>query len=425
MHDWNRSYKAIWIAEFIAIAGFATTTPIVPLYFRELGMTDTASLNFWTGLTHTGASLAMAFFAPIWGSLADSYGRKLMLLRAMFGGALLIGLMALATEPWQVAVLRTIQGALTGTVAAANVLTASLVPTAQLGYRLGLMQMAIYLGNSIGPLFGGVVGDAFGYRYNFLATGLILSSAGFIILGFVREDFTPKPRSGSILRNAIPDLSPLKQVPVLASLMGVLFLVQFANSVTVPMLPLFIVQLSANAQAVGSMSGLIIAASSMSGALAAGLIGKVSGKVGYAKTLLFCLGGAFLFYLPQGLIQAPWQLLVLRMGSGAFLGGTMPSVNALIATSCAKDRQGATFGLSSSISSMGMAIGPAVGAVVATAAGYRSVFFVTTLALGLVGVLIGKNIRRPGPGGVASVASGPGTARLEAAEPGTARSDQT
>lgn len=419
MNNWNRSFKAIWVAEFIAIAGFATTTPIVPLYFRELGMTDTASLNLWTGLTHTGASLAMAFFAPIWGSLADSYGRRLMLLRAMFGGALLIGLMALATEPWQVAVLRTVQGALTGTVAAANVLTASLVPTAQLGYRLGLMQMAVYLGNSIGPLFGGVVGDALGYRYNFMATGVILVSAGLIIIGFVREDFTPKPRSGSILRNAIPDFSPLKQVPVLASLMGVLFLVQFASSVTVPMLPLFIVQLSANSQAVGSMSGLIIAVSSMSGALAAGLIGKVSGKVGYGRTLLFCLGGAFLFYLPQGLIQAPWQLLVLRIGSGAFLGGTMPSVNALIATNCAKDRQGATFGLSASISSMGMALGPAIGAAVATAAGYRSVFFVTTIALGVVGVLIGRNIQHRSPGEAV-----PCDARAVASGTGTARNDQ-
>jgi MFS transporter, DHA1 family, multidrug resistance protein len=394
MHDWNRSFKAIWIAEFIAIAGFATSTPIVPLYFREMGMTDTASLNFWTGLTHTGASLAMAFFAPIWGSLADSYGRRLMLLRAMFGGALLIGLMALTTEPWQVAVLRTLQGVVTGTVAAANVLTASIVPTAQIGYRLGLMQMAVYLGNSVGPLFGGVVGDTLGYRYNFIATGIILSAAGFIIVYFVKEDFTPKPRSGSILHNAIPDFSPIRQVPLLATLMGILFLVQFASSVTVPMLPLFIVELSANATAVGSMSGLIIAASAISGALAAGLIGKISGTVGYAKTLFFCLAGAFLFYLPQGLIQAPWQLLALRIGSGAFLGGTMPSVNALIATTCSKDRQGATFGLSSSISSMGMALGPAIGAAVATAAGYRAVFFITTIALGLVGAIIGRSIQR-------------------------------
>lgn len=398
MHSWNKSFKAIWVAEFIAIAGFATTTPIVPLYFREMGMTNTASLNFWTGLTHTGASLAMAFFAPIWGSLADTYGRRLMLLRAMFGGALLIGLMALTTEPWQVVVLRTLQGVVTGTVAAANVLTASIVPTAQIGYRLGLLQMAIYLGNSIGPLFGGVVGDTLGYRYNFIVTGLILMVAGLIIVGFVKEDFTHKQHSGSILRNAIPDFSHLKQVPVLASLMGVLFLVQFASSVTVPMLPLFIVELSTSAQAVGSMSGLIIAASAMTGALAAGIIGKVSGRLGYAKTLLFCLAGAFFFYLPQGLIQAPWQLLVLRMGSGAFLGGTMPSVNALIASNCAKDRQGATFGLSSSVSSMGMALGPAIGAAVATAAGYRSVFFVTAMALGLVGMLIAKSIHHPGPG---------------------------
>ncbi|PKL08088.1 MAG: MFS transporter, partial [Spirochaetae bacterium HGW-Spirochaetae-7] len=108
MNDWKRSFNAIWIAELIAIAGFATSTPIIPMYFKDLGMTDPSSLNFWTGLTQTSSSLAMALFAPIWGSLADSYGRRLMLLRAMIGGALLLGLMAFATEPWQITVLRTL-----------------------------------------------------------------------------------------------------------------------------------------------------------------------------------------------------------------------------------------------------------------------------------------------------------------------------
>ncbi len=38
--------------------------------------------------------MALAIFAPIWGSLADSHGRKLMLLRAMIGGTVLLGLLA-------------------------------------------------------------------------------------------------------------------------------------------------------------------------------------------------------------------------------------------------------------------------------------------------------------------------------------------
>jgi len=309
MNNWKRSFNAIWVAEFIAIAGFATSTPIIPLYLRDLGLTDQASLNFWTGLTQASSSIAMAVFAPIWGSLADSYGRSLMLLRAMLGGALLLGLMSLATEPWQIAVLRTLQGCVTGTVSAATVLTASITPVKEVGYRLGLMQMAVYLGNSAGPLFGGIVADTLGLRINFLATSGLLVLAAFIVTRYVKEEFIPKPRTGSLLRNAIPDFSPLTRIPALGSLMGVVFAVQFAAAVVSPMLPLFIMHLTGQTTGVGSLSGLIIAAGSLSGAFAAAAIGKVSGKFGYGRTLIVCMIGATAFYLPQGLVTSPWQLL--------------------------------------------------------------------------------------------------------------------
>jgi len=396
MKNWKESFNAILIAEFLAIAGFATTTPIFPLYFKSLGIVDTASLNFWSGLTQTGGALAMAFFAPIWGSLADNYGRRLMLLRAMFGGALIIGLMAFTTSPWQVAVLRTLQGCVTGTVAAATVLVASITPREELGYRLGLVQMAVYLGSSIGPLFGGVIADTLGLRANFTATSALLLAGAFIVTSFAHEDFTPKPRTGSILRNAVPDLSPVFKTPVLASLMAVVFAVQFASSVVVPMLPLFIIQMIGNSTGVNSLSGLIIAAGSVSGALAAVMIGKVSGRFGYGRTLIVCMAGATLFYVPQGLATTPWQLLLLRFGSGVFLGGTMPSVNALIASSCDRDKQGSTYGLSSSMANIGAALGPAVGATLATMAGYPSVFFATSGILGVIGIGIAVSMRKRG-----------------------------
>ncbi len=152
------------IAEFLAIAGFSTSNPIIPLYLRDLGVTDTAALNAWTGAINGLAAFVMALAAPIWGALADNYGRKLMLLRAMGGGAILMGLLAITTSPWQVLVLKGIQGAITGTVAAATVLTASLVPANQIGYYMGLLQMAVFAGNSAGPLIGGVVTDIAGPR---------------------------------------------------------------------------------------------------------------------------------------------------------------------------------------------------------------------------------------------------------------------
>lgn len=394
MNDWKRSFNAIWVAEFIAIAGFATTTPIIPLHLKAMGLSDAGSLNFWTGLIHASSSIGLAVFAPIWGSLADSYGRRLMLLRAMLGGAVLIGLMALTTAPWQLLVLRTMQGCVTGTVAAATVLTASIVPSAEAGYRLGLLQMAIYLGNSIGPLFGGVVADVFGVRVNFLATSVLLLAAALIVGRRVHEDFTPRPRSGSILRNAVPDLSPLAGSRALGSLLAVVFAVQFASAVVAPMLPLVVMGMTGSEAGVGSMSGLIIAAGSVSAALAAAAIGKVSGRLGYGRALALCMFGATAFYLPQGLATTPWQLFFLRLGSGIFLGGTMPSVNALIAAHCDRDKQGSTYGLSSSISNAGAALGPAFGATLATAGGYPSVFFATGGILGAVGLAVTAALRR-------------------------------
>ena len=388
MQAWKRSFYVIWFAILIAIAGFNTTTLIIPLFLRDLGITDPGRLNYWNGLSQSASALALALFAPIWGSLADGYGRKPMILRAMFGGAVLISLMALTTAPWQIFALRTLQGCVTGTAAAATVFVVSIVPREEAGYRLGLLQTAIFLGSSIGPLLGGIVADTAGPRVNFLATGIILAIAGFLVLRFVDEEFVPSPRPGSVLRNAVPDLTPALRNPALAALLIVTFSVQFASAIAVPILPLVVLHMAGPQPGVGTLSGLIIGAGSLAAALAAAVVGRVSGRVGYGRTILGCVAGALVFYLLQGFARTPIQLLVLRTGAGFFLGGTLPSVNVLIARLCDPARQGATYGLSTSVSSAGMALGPAVGAVAATAAGYSSVFFVAAAILLVTGLIV-------------------------------------
>ncbi|MCX7774861.1 MAG: MFS transporter [Rectinemataceae bacterium] len=384
MEQWRKSFNALMIAEFLAIVGFSTSNPIIPLYLRELGITDVASLNLWTGAINGASAFVMAMAAPIWGALADSYGRKIMLLRAMVGGAIIMGLLALTNAPWQVLLLKTIQGAITGTVSAATVLTASLVPAESLGYYMGLLQMAVFTGNSAGPMFGGFITDIAGSRMNFLATSVLLAGAAILVFRHVRETWIPTPRTGSVLRNAIPDLSLLNAKSPLRSIFIVVFVIQAANAMVGPIIPLVVLHLQKTAAFAGSISGLIIGVASLAGALGAVVTGKVSVRMGYDRALLACIGGAFLAYLPQGLVQSPWQLLVLRALSGFFMGGTMPTANALIGLRSRKERQGATFGMSSAISNSGASLGPVVGATVATLAGYQAAFFVTTLLLGML-----------------------------------------
>ncbi|MEJ5189951.1 MAG: MFS transporter, partial [Breznakiellaceae bacterium] len=105
-----------------------------------------------------------------------------MLLRAMFGGTILVALQGLSQTPEQLLVFKTLQGAVTGTIAAAMVLVASISPEKERAYALGLLQMAVFLGNSLGPLVGGYISDSFGHRINFFITAFLLFLGGCIVL---------------------------------------------------------------------------------------------------------------------------------------------------------------------------------------------------------------------------------------------------
>ncbi|MCK7506495.1 MAG: hypothetical protein MZV70_22185 [Desulfobacterales bacterium] len=74
MRSWKQSFYVIWFAELIAIAGFNTTTPIIPLFLRDLGITDPGGLNYWNGLSQSASALALALFAPIWGAWRTGTG---------------------------------------------------------------------------------------------------------------------------------------------------------------------------------------------------------------------------------------------------------------------------------------------------------------------------------------------------------------
>src|SRR5690606_6931107 len=102
--------------------------------------------------------------------------------------------MALAQNVQQLTALRAAQGVLTGTVAAATTLVASSTPRERAGYALGMLQMAVWIGASVGPLLGGLIADTWGYRAVFWVTGALLLLAGLTVWRFVEEKFEPPAR---------------------------------------------------------------------------------------------------------------------------------------------------------------------------------------------------------------------------------------
>ncbi len=175
----------------------------------------------------------------------------------------------------------------------------------------------------------------------------------------------------------------------------VIFFVQMGNAITGPIIPLVVLALQKSDVFAGSISGVLIGVTSVAAALGSVVTGKVSQRFGYGRALLVCVTGAFLFYIPQGIVMNVWQLLVLRFISGFFIGGTMPTANALIALHVTKEKQGSVYGLSSAVSNMGGSFGPVLGAAAATLAGYQSVFFLSALMFFGVSIGVWRLVRKP------------------------------
>jgi len=381
LETWKRNLYVIWVAELVAIAGFAVIFPFLPYYVQELGITDLHEVELWSGLIFAAQAVTMAIFAPIWGSVADRYGRKLMVQRAMFGGAVVIAAMGFVQNVQQLVILRLIQGMLTGTVPAATTLVASSAPRDRSGYALGLLQMAVWTGASVGPLVGGVLADTWGYRATFLLTGSLLLLAGLTVWRFVEEDFTPPTRDDSDpesgfwygIKLVVHDRS-------LLSLFSIRFIVRMATRLMGPTLPLFIQSLVPPTTRIASLTGLISGVRAATGAVGAVTLGRASDRIGYRRVLLVCAAGVALIYVPQFFVTNPWQLLVLQGALGLVMSGVLASTSALMANLAPEGHQGAVYGVDASVVAMANAVGPMLGATMAATLGLRAPFM---LAAGL------------------------------------------
>jgi DHA1 family multidrug resistance protein-like MFS transporter len=266
------------------------------------------------------------------------------------------------------------------------VLIAGITPAVQVAFALGLLQTGVAVGNSLGPLVGGLLSDFFGFRIAFFSTGIFLGLAGLIVLKWVDKDTQPRVEGNPKKLSLIPDVKPIASSPLLISLLFVTFGVQAANSVAYPMLPLFlkslVLSVSSESSYIASTTGVILGVGAAFAALAAVLSGKLSTRIGYWTTLIFCLAAGALVTVLQTFVTNIPQLIVLRALSSFFIGGTMPVINAIIAVSSEKRHQGTIYGFNSSIAFVGAALGPMIGTAAAMLS-YRAVFMASAIILGL------------------------------------------
>jgi MFS transporter, DHA1 family, multidrug resistance protein len=111
---WKRNFFFLWLSQLTAIASFSSALPFLPLYVQTLGIADPGEAAVWAGAMTSGGGLTMALMAPVWGILADRYGRKPMVTRSMVVGGAIAATMSLVWDVRQLLALRTLQGGFSG-----------------------------------------------------------------------------------------------------------------------------------------------------------------------------------------------------------------------------------------------------------------------------------------------------------------------
>lgn len=383
--SWQRTVTVMFLAQLLASLGFSTIFPFLPSFVEELGSVTGGSTVFWVAMVYSVQAVAMMIASPVWGAVADRYGRKPMVLRAMFVGSCTIGLMALATSPWHLLALRFVEGGLTGTVTASTALVATTVPKERLGYSLGLMQMAIFSGSSVGPLLGGVLGDTIGYRPTFVLAGSLLFISGVLVLVLVQENFErPAPRDEDASERV--SMRALLVAPAMLAMILVLFGLRAASSAIQPIMPLYVEQLANRASGVASLAGITMGVMGLTSALASVLLGRAGDRFGTRPILLVSIVLSGLLYLPQAGVQSVGQLILLQAVFGLAVGGALPTANAIVAHLTPPERRGAIYGFTAAATSLGGFVGPLGGASLAAAISIRATFLVMGALLLVIGL---------------------------------------
>ncbi|MGB0387117.1 MAG: MFS transporter [Ardenticatenaceae bacterium] len=388
LEEWEKTLWVVFFSQLVTVVGFASIFPFLPLYVQSLGSRLSLSVEILSGLVFSSQAFTMMIASPIWGAIADRFGRKLMVERAMFGGAIIVFLMGYADSAETLILLRAVQGLVTGSVSAANALIAATVPRKQIGFAMGLMQVALWGGIAIGPLIGGALADAFGYRLSFVVTAGLLLVAGVMVRRGVNEKFEPPEPTESRRPSILAQWRSILATPGVKVAYTIRFLSGLGQIIVFPIAPLFIMTLLPADAPVNFYTGLIIGVGGMTSTLTAVTLGRLGDRMGHRTILLGSTLLAGLCYLPQALVSSAWQLLFWQALAGAGLGGIITSLTALLGQYTQRGEEGSVYGLDGALVSASRVIAPLAGASIAYWFSMRLTFTVTGVLYLLIFALV-------------------------------------
>lgn len=371
---WKQNLKVAWLGNFLTGTSFTLVMPFISVFVEELGV-GPGLVEYYAGLAVSTNALAAALMAPIWGSLADRYGRKPMMVRAAFVMIFTMGGMAFVPNVFWLIVLRVLNGVFTGYIPNATALIASQVPKDKTGYALGTLSTGAVAGNLIGPTLGGVLAEMFGVHTVFLLVGLLYAIVVILTVFYIREDFVPIKKSDALPVKEV--FAQVKDRQMLVGLFVTSMVIIAAAQAVVPILTLYVRHLGQTDNLL-FVAGFIISLPGMASLATSGYLGKLGDRIGNHRLLLMALTYSLLINVFCVFAENPFQLGLLRFLYGFGTGALLPSVNSLLTKLTPKEGISRIFAYNQLFNNLGSVVGPMMGSAVAAHMGYDWVFYLSS-----------------------------------------------
>ena len=360
--------------------------PFLPLYFRELGVTETGDIALWTGLTLGVSPAIAALTAPLWGRVGDRFGNKLLVQRSLVSFIAVMIAMAFVTRAWHLFALRALQGFFAGYGPLTLSMAALSAPRDKVAAAIGTVQTAQRMGPTLGPVIGGVLAPIVGLRNAFIV------ASGFYVVALILVTFLfhePPRQSREKHKGAKMSFTSILAFENFMLVMLLIFGLQLVDRSFGPVLPLYLGEIGYAPARVPIMAGILFSILAFTGALgnqfSSRLLRRHSPRVVIAWSVLIGAAALALFTAST----AAWMLAVSLALVGLCIGTSITTAYAAGNAVIPHEVHATAFGFLTGAALIGIALSPVLSGLVA-ARSIRAVFVVGIVALIILAIVVRK-----------------------------------
>ena len=379
---WRRNARVLSTGNLLINSGWNAGFTFLPLIVHAMGVRD--NLELWVGAMMFAYYGTSCLLTPVWGALADHYGRKSMVLRAGFIMAVGFAMLSMISNPLAFLVVLALVGVGNGFVPAGQALVVMTTPRQHVGGALALTQAGAVTGTLIGPLAGAaLIGILPSASALFGFTAALMFAASVLALTSVREEHV-RPEH-ALQFDLVGDLRRVSTIPGLKLLYYLQVLFAFTVFGSMAIVAMYTMQLLSDGPdfgvSVGSWVAITAIGFTTGGIAVLPLWGRVLNRWPAERVLTLILAGACATSLLQPLVRDALELTVARVLFALFISGLPPTLIRMIKERAPRGMEARTLSYGTALQQLGSACAPLIAGLLAPYLGLRGFFWLSSALL--------------------------------------------